>query len=144
MHDEGRWAYQGWRVVLAAFFGVLAGFGTLVFYTFGLFRSQESSNKIGFRDARRRPLGLSRVASCVGRILWCFGRLWNSCLLYVRPVQIGRVFEQNRLSRCTTKAVGPIKGGELCWPHSLVFWPALELLSSIRSACSDRKSLRTK
>lgn len=37
MHDEARWTYPGWRVVLAAFFGVVAGFGTLVFYTFGLF-----------------------------------------------------------------------------------------------------------
>jgi MFS family permease len=29
--------YPGWRVVLAAFFGVLAGFGSLVFYGFSLF-----------------------------------------------------------------------------------------------------------
>ncbi len=35
--DETRWSYPGWLVVLAAFFGVFAGFGTLVFYTFGLF-----------------------------------------------------------------------------------------------------------
>lgn len=37
MHDEARWTYHGWRIVLAAFFGVFAGFGTLVFYAFGLF-----------------------------------------------------------------------------------------------------------
>jgi predicted MFS family arabinose efflux permease len=34
---EENWTYPGWRVVLAAAFGVFAGFGTLVFYTFGLF-----------------------------------------------------------------------------------------------------------
>ncbi len=35
--DESSPRYRGWRVVMAGFFGVLAGFGSLVFYGFSLF-----------------------------------------------------------------------------------------------------------
>lgn len=35
--DESRWSYYGWRVVLAAQLGVLAGFGSLFVYTFSVF-----------------------------------------------------------------------------------------------------------
>ena len=35
--DEGNISYYGWRVVLAACFGVMAGFGSLFVYTFSVF-----------------------------------------------------------------------------------------------------------
>jgi MFS family permease len=36
-NNESDWSYYGWRVVLAANFGVMAGFGSLFVYTFSVF-----------------------------------------------------------------------------------------------------------
>ena len=35
--EESQLSYYGWRVVLAACFGVMAGFGSLFVYTFAVF-----------------------------------------------------------------------------------------------------------
>src|ERR1700735_2361826 len=37
LRDESEIAYPGWRIVLAAFFGVMVSFAAIVPYTFGLF-----------------------------------------------------------------------------------------------------------
>jgi MFS family permease len=60
--EETGWRYAGWRVVLAAFFGVLAGFGTLVFYTFGLFIKPLTAEFGWSREAVSGAFGVSSMS----------------------------------------------------------------------------------
>jgi MFS family permease len=85
--DESDLRYYGWRVVLAACFGVMAGFGSLFVYTFTVFVKplgaqfgwNRESVSLGFAIAAV-TLGLSSPA--LGRLLDCFGprRIIVPCL----------------------------------------------------------------
>ncbi len=44
---EDDYSYYGWRVVLAACFGVMAGFGSLFVYTFAVFVNPLPPNSAG-------------------------------------------------------------------------------------------------
>src|SRR5579875_3826131 len=49
--EESDWSYAGWRVVLAAHLGVMAGFGSLFVYTFSIFLKPLSSQFGWSREA---------------------------------------------------------------------------------------------
>ena len=69
---------DGWLAVLAAFFGVLTGFGTLVVYTFGVFLKPVSAEFGWSREAISRGFGFAALSVAVaspqiGRLLDRFG-----------------------------------------------------------------------
>jgi MFS family permease len=59
--DEFDLGYYGWRVVLAACFGVMAGFGSLFVYTFAVFVKPLSAEFGWSREAVSRGFGLAAV-----------------------------------------------------------------------------------
>jgi len=70
--------YYGWRVVLAACFGVMAGFGSLFVYTFALFIKPLGAELGWSREAVSRGFGfaaitLAVVSPLLGRLLDRFG-----------------------------------------------------------------------
>src|SRR5580693_9799907 len=54
-------SYYGWRVVLAACFGVMAGFGSLFVYTFAVFVKPLGAEFGWSREAVARGFGLAAV-----------------------------------------------------------------------------------
>jgi predicted MFS family arabinose efflux permease len=56
---------SGWLVVVAAFFGVMAGFGSLVVFTFGVFLKPVSSEFGWSREAVSRGFGFAALAVAV-------------------------------------------------------------------------------
>jgi MFS family permease len=71
-------AYYGWRVVLAACFGVMAGFGSLFVYTFAIFVKPLSAQFGWSREAISLGFGLAAitlgvVSPLIGRLLDRFG-----------------------------------------------------------------------
>jgi MFS family permease len=71
-------AYYGWRVVLAACFGVMAGFGSLFVYTFAVFVKPLSAQFGWSREAISLGFGLAAitlgvVSPLIGRLLDRFG-----------------------------------------------------------------------
>jgi MFS family permease len=76
--DESSLGYYGWRVVLAACLGVMAGFGSLFVYTFAVFVKPLSSDFGWTREAISRGFGfaaitLALVSPLLGRWLDRFG-----------------------------------------------------------------------
>src|SRR5450755_3656652 len=65
--------YYGWRVVLAACFGVMAGFGSLFVYTFAVFVKPLSAQFGWNREAI--SLGFGLAAMTVGACSPLIGRL---------------------------------------------------------------------
>jgi MFS family permease len=70
--------YYGWRVVLAACFGVMAGFGSLFVYTFAIFVKPLSAQFGWSREAISLGFGLAAitlgvVSPLIGRLLDRFG-----------------------------------------------------------------------
>src|SRR5271154_1056604 len=70
--------YYGWRVVLAACFGVMAGFGSLFVYTFAVFVKPLSAQFGWNREAISLGFGLAAitlgvVSPLIGRLLDRFG-----------------------------------------------------------------------
>src|SRR4029077_10876208 len=70
--------YYGWRVVLAACFGVMAGFGSLFVYTFAVFVKPLSAQFGWGREAISLGFGLAAmtVGACsplIGRLLHRYG-----------------------------------------------------------------------
>src|SRR4029077_7337623 len=70
--------YYGWRVVLAACFGVMAGFGSLFVYPFAVFVKPLGAPLGGNRDAILLGVGLAAmtVGVCsplIGRLIDRFG-----------------------------------------------------------------------
>lgn len=57
--------YAGWLVVLAAFFGVMVGFGSLVVFTFGIFLKPLSAEFGWSREAVSRAFGLAALSVAV-------------------------------------------------------------------------------
>jgi MFS family permease len=75
---EGRVSGAGWRVVLAAYFGVMVGFGSLLVFTFGTFLKPLSGAFGWSRESVSAAFGLAAltVAVCspiLGRLLDRFG-----------------------------------------------------------------------
>src|SRR5215831_14791972 len=76
--QESNPGYYGWRVVLAACFGVMAGFGSLFVYTFNVFVKPLSAQfgwnresiSIGFAIA---AMTLGLISPLIGRLIDCFG-----------------------------------------------------------------------
>jgi MFS family permease len=76
--DESSPSYYGWRVVLAACLGVMAGFGSLFVYTFAVFVKPLSADFGWTREAISRGFGfaaitLALVSPLLGRWLDRFG-----------------------------------------------------------------------
>ena len=70
--------YYGWRVVLAACFGVMAGFGSLFVYTFAVFVKPLSAQFGWNREAISLGFGLAAVtvgvsSPFIGRLIDRFG-----------------------------------------------------------------------
>lgn len=59
--SEFDFSYYGWRVVLAACFGIMAGFGSLFVYTFAVFVKPLSAEFGWSREAISRGFGLAAV-----------------------------------------------------------------------------------
>ncbi len=59
--EESDWSYAGWRVVLAAHLGVMAGFGSLFVYTFSIFLKPLSSQFGWSREAVSAGFGLGAI-----------------------------------------------------------------------------------
>ena len=54
--DESKFAYPGWKTVLASFFGVMVSFAAIVPYTFGLFIKPLAASFGGHpQDSALRP-----------------------------------------------------------------------------------------
>ncbi|MGB6458551.1 MAG: MFS transporter [Candidatus Acidiferrum sp.] len=73
LSDENHFSYYGWRVVLAACFGVMAGFGSLFVYTFTVFVKPLSAQFGWSREAI--SLGFGIAAMSVGAFSPILGRL---------------------------------------------------------------------
>src|SRR5262249_11790677 len=73
MADEFEAGYHGWRVVLAACLGVMAGFGSLFVYTFSVF-VKPLSNAFGW-NRESVSLGFAIAAVTVGLSSPLLGRL---------------------------------------------------------------------
>jgi MFS family permease len=58
---EFEWTYYGWRVALAACFGVMAGFGSLFVYTFSVFVKPLSAEFGWTREAISRGFAIAAV-----------------------------------------------------------------------------------
>ncbi len=74
LHNETQWTYYGWRVALAAHFGVMAGFGSLFVYTFSVFLKPLAAQFGWSREAVSAGFGLGAitVGICspgIGRLL---------------------------------------------------------------------------
>ena len=59
-------SYYGWRVVMAACFGVMVGFGSLYVYTFGVFMKPLGAEFGWSREAISRGFGLAALSMAVG------------------------------------------------------------------------------
>ena len=71
--SEDNYSYYGWRVVLAACFGVMAGFGSLFVYTFAVFVKPLGAQFGWNREAI--SLGFGLAAMTVGLCSPILGRL---------------------------------------------------------------------
>src|SRR5215468_12101819 len=84
---EADFGYHGWRVVLAASLGVMAGFGSLFVYTFAVFVKPLGSEFGWSREAVSRGFGfaaltLALISPLLGRLLDRFGprRIILACM----------------------------------------------------------------
>lgn len=59
--DEFDWNYYGWRVALAACFGVMAGFGSLFVYTFSVFVKPLAAEFAWSREAVSRGFAIAAI-----------------------------------------------------------------------------------
>lgn len=80
-HDEMSAGYYGWRVVLAACFGVMAGFGSLFVYTFSVFVKPLSAQFGWNRESISLGFGLAAITLGVaspglGRVIDRYGPRW--------------------------------------------------------------------
>ncbi len=75
--EESDWSYPGWRVVLAAHLGVMAGFGSLFVFTFSVFLKPLSAQFGWSRETVSAGFGLAAIM--VGVCSPLLGRALDHC-----------------------------------------------------------------